>query len=294
MATSLNRAPATGVSPLGAHLGGELHGVDLSRPITAETLATIRTAFRTHPVLVMRGQQMKPENLIAIGDALGFIEPHSILQYRHPEFEQLSYVTNIKPDGTVDEYGQNKRAIDWHIDGTFKARPDCVTFLYSIAAPTIGGRTQFTSMYAAYDALPADMKSRIAGLECFHKRGEGWRCMAPPPPLTEAQKASGEFEGNVHPLVITHPESGRKSIYIGPTHTCYVVGMPRAESAALLDTLYDTATRPEFQYHHEWHVGDLVMWDQRATMHRAGGGTPRDQKRIMLRAMVVSKLRADA
>ncbi len=294
MATIMDTATTTGVSPLGTHLGGELHGVDLSQPMTLATLATIRAAFRAHPVLVMRGQQMKPENLIAIGDALGFIEPHSILQYRHPQFEQLSYVTNVKPDGTVDEYGQNKRAVDWHIDGTFKAKPDCITFLYSIAAPTIGGRTQFTSMYAAYDALSPDMKTRIADLECFHKRGLGWRCTAPPPPLTAAQVASGEFEGNVHPLVITHPESGRKSIYIGPTHTCHVVGMAREDSDRLLDELYETAIRPEFQYHHEWHAGDLVMWDQRATMHRAGGGTPRDQKRIMLRAMVVSQLRADA
>lgn len=294
MATVLESARATQVTPLGPHLGAELHGIDLSQPVTPQTLATIRAAFLANPVLVMRGQQMTPENLIAIGDALGYIEPHSILQYRHPQFEQLSYVTNVKPDGTIDEYGQNKRAVDWHIDGTFKSKPDCITFLYSIAAPTVGGPTEFTSMYAAYDALPAALKARIADMKCFHKRGEGWRCTAPPPPLTEAQKATGEFEGNVHPLVITHPESGRKAIYAGPTHTSHVVGLPRAESDALLDEILATATRPEFQYHHHWKVGDLVMWDQRATMHRAGRGTPRDQKRIMLRAMVVSRLRADA
>lgn len=292
MATAMNVAQGTRVVPLGPHLGAELLGVDLARAMTPETMATIRSAFVANPVLVMRGQEMKPENLIAIGDALGYIEPHSILQYRHPQFEQLSYVTNTKPDGTIDEYGQNKRAVDWHIDGTFKARPDCITFLYSIAAPTTGGPTEFTSMYAAYEALTPALKARIADLKCFHKRGEGWRCTAPPPPLTEAQKATGEFEGNVHPLVITHPESGRKSIYIGPTHTSHVVGMPRAESDALLDELLAVATRPEFMYRHHWKVGDLVMWDQRATMHRAGGGTPRDQKRIMLRAMVVSQLRA--
>lgn len=292
MASVLQRGTESGVTKLGAHLGAELLGVDLSKPLTEATLGRIRDAFREEPVLVMRGQAMKPENLIAIGDSLGYIEPHSILQYRHPQFEQLSYVTNMKPDGTIDEYGQNKRAIDWHIDGTFKAKPDCITFLYSIAAPTIGGNTQFTSMYAAYESLTPAMQARIDKLSCFHKRGEGWKCTAPPPPLTEAQKATGTFEGNVHPLVITHPVSGRRSIYIGPTHTCHVVGMPRAESDALLDELYAAATRPEFQYHHAWRESDLVMWDQRATMHRAGGGTPRDQKRIMLRAMVVSTLRA--
>jgi taurine dioxygenase len=277
---------------LGEHLGAELRGLDLSRPVTKATIERIKQAFTADPVLVMRGQAMTPENLIAIGDALGYIEPHSILQYRHPQFEQLSYVTNMKPDGTIDEYGQNKRAIDWHIDGTFKARPDCITFLYSVAAPTVGGATQFANMYAAYEALPDALKTRIADLKCFHKRGEGWRCTAPPPPLTAAQKASGEFEGAIHPLVITHPVSGRKSIYAGPTHTCYVVGMERAASDALLDEIHAIAIRSEHQYHHHWRVGDLVMWDQRCTMHRAGGGTPRDQKRIMLRAMVVAQLRA--
>ena len=127
---------------LGPMLGAELHGVDLSRPIDAATMDAIRAAFRDNPVLVMRGQDMTPSNLIAIGDTLGFIEPHSILQYRHPAHPQLSYVTNVKPDGTIDEYGQNKRAIDWHIDGTFKTRPDCITFLYSIAAPSVLGEPQ--------------------------------------------------------------------------------------------------------------------------------------------------------
>jgi taurine dioxygenase len=289
----VDAASVEGLVKLGPELGAELHGVDLSRPLDSATLERIRAAFRAEPVLVMRNQALVPENLIAIGDALGFIEPHSILQYRHPQFPQLSYVTNVKPDGTIDEYGQNKRAIDWHIDGTFKAQPDCITFLYSIAAPTSGGATQFTSMYAAYAALPTELRARAETLSCFHMRGAGWKCTAPPPPLTAEQKASGAFEGSIHPLVITHPDSARRSIYASPTHTSHVVGVPRAESDAILDAIYDVATRPEFQYHHHWRVGDLVMWDQRATMHRAGGGTPRDQRRIMLRAMVVSELRAD-
>lgn len=291
---TLAQEPTTRIITLGERLGAELTGVDLSRAPDAATVATIRAAFLDNPVLVMRGQRMDPEALIAIGDALGTIEPHSILHYRHPRHEQLSYVTNVKPDGSLDEYGATKRAVDWHIDGTFKAKPDCVTFLYSIAAPSRGGNTHFTNMQAAYAVLPAALKQRIAGLSCFHKRGEGWRCTEPPPALTEAQKATGEFEGATHPLVIVHPESGRPSLYVSPTHTCNVVGLSRADSDALLDELYAIATRPEFEYRHAWRVGDLVMWDQRATMHRAGGGTPAGEKRIMLRAMVVSQLRADA
>jgi len=294
MATALTQQATRDVTRLGPQLGAELHGVDLSKPIDAATLAAIRTAFRDNPVLVMRGQTMSPENLIAIGDSLGYVEPHSILQYRHPQFDQLSYITNVKPDGTIDEYGAKVRASEWHIDGPFKKSPDCITFLYSIAAPSKGGPTEFTSMYAAYDCLSPEMKARLEGLQCFHKRGEGWKCTAPPPPLTPEQKATGEFEGNTHPLVITHPDSRRKSLYISPTHTSHVVGMDRATSDVLLDQLYAIAIQPEFQYHHHWKLGDLVMWDQRATMHRAGRGTPPGEKRIMLRAMVVSQLRAGA
>jgi len=295
MATVLDRsAPPAEIVRLGPNHGAELRGIELARGVTPAVAETIKRAFWEHPVLVLRGQAgLDPERLIEFGNAFGYIEPHSILQYRHPVHEQLSYVTNVKPDGTLDEYGQSQRAIDWHIDGTFKAKPDCITFLYSIAAPSTGGRTQFTNMRLACETLPPALRRRIDGLRCFHKRGEGWKCTAPPPPLTEAQKATGEFEGAEHPIVIVHPETGRESLYISPTHTPGVVGLSRADSDALLDELYAHAIRPEFQYHHEWRVGDLVLWDQRCNMHRAGGGTPRNEKRVMLRGMIVSTLDAN-
>ncbi|MBM3539050.1 MAG: TauD/TfdA family dioxygenase [Alphaproteobacteria bacterium] len=291
--TATPRDASATIVPLGRNLGAELRGVDLTRGITPPVIAAIKRAFWANPVLVLRNQRdLGPEQLIEFGNAFGYIAPHSILQYRHPKYEQLSYVTNVKPDGSLDEYGYAKRATDWHADGVFKAKPDCMTFLYSIAAPSVGGHTEFTNMYLAYETLPEDLRRRADGLACFHKRGKGWRCTAPPPPLTEAQKATGEFEGNVHPLVITHPESGRRSLYISAAHTSYIVGLERKESDALLDRLYGHAIQPEFQYHHKWQVGDLLMWDQRCTMHRAGGGAPRDEKRIMMRGMIVAELDA--
>lgn len=287
------REPHTTIVPLGQNLGAELSGIDLRLGVTPAAVAAIKRAFWANPVLVLRNQTgLTAENLIEFGNAFGYIEPHSILQYRHPQHEQLSYVTNVKPDGSLDEYGYAKRATDWHADGVFKARPDCMTFLYSIAAPSVGGCTEFTNMYLAYETLPEDIKRRVDTLECFHKRGEGWRCTAPPPPLTEAQKATGLFEGNAHPLVITHPESGRRSLYISAAHTSHILGMPRADSDALLNRLYEHAIQPGFQYHHKWQVGDLLIWDQRCTMHRAGGGAPRDEKRIMMRGMIVAQLDA--
>lgn len=278
------------IRPLGDCLGAELVGFDLAAPLTPERAETLRRAFWANPVLALRGQQLSPERLVEIGRVFGRLEPHSILHYRHPEHAELSYITNVDKDGNVDSFGQNKRAIDWHSDGSFKAQPDSVAFLYSIAAPSAGGATEFCNMYAAYETLPATLRQRIDGRRAFHKRGEGWRCESPPPPLTEEQKASGEFDGAEHPVVITHPHSGRRALYINPSHCVQIVGMDRAESDALLDELVAHATQERFRYAHAWRVGDILFWDQRCLLHRAGRGTPAGEKRIMLRGMMVDRL----
>ncbi|MEZ5863768.1 MAG: TauD/TfdA family dioxygenase [Geminicoccaceae bacterium] len=278
------------IRPLGESLGAELTGFDLSAPLTPERAEVLRRAFWANPVLVVRGQELSPEQLVAIGKVFGRLEAHSILHYRHPEHAELSYITNVDKDGNVDSFGQNKRATDWHSDGSFKEHPDSVAFLYSIAAPSSGGPTEFCNMYAAYETLPEALRQRVDGLKAFHKRGEGWRCESPPPPLTEAQKASGEFEGAEHPVVITHPHSGRRALYINPSHCVQVVGMERAASDALLDQLVAHATAERFRYAHSWKVGDILFWDQRCLLHRAGRGTPAGEKRIMLRGMMVDRL----
>jgi taurine dioxygenase len=278
------------VRPLGECLGAELVGFDLGAPLTPERADMLRKAFWANPVLVVRGQQLTPERLVEIGRVFGRLEAHSILQYRHPEHAELSYITNVDKDGNVDIFGQEKRAVDWHSDGSFKAQPDSVAFLYSIAAPSRGGATEFCSMYAAYEALPEATRQRLDKLRAFHKRGEGWRCASPPPPLTAEQKASGEFEGAEHPVVITHPHSGRRALYVNPSHCVQIVGMERAASDALLDELLAHATQPQFQYGHAWRVGDILFWDQRCLLHRAGRGTPAGEKRIMIRGMMVDRL----
>lgn len=281
------------VEKLGETLGAELVGIDLAEPMTPERAALLRRAFTQNPVLVVRGQKLTPEQLIAIGSVFGRLEPHSILQYRHPEHAELSYITNVDKDGNIDTFGAEKRAVDWHSDGSFKARPDSVAFLYSVAAPSRGGPTEFCNMYAAYETLPEATRSRLDGMKAFHKRGEGWASTSPPPPLTGAQKATGEFEGSVHPVVIRHPESGRKAIYVNPGHTVGIVGMDKAGSDALLDELIAHATQPRFYYAHQWKVGDLLFWDQRCLLHRAGRGTPAGEKRIMIRGMMVDELTSE-
>lgn len=278
---------AAGLHALSPNLGLQVDGINLSADMTETDFQTLQDALTESPVVVVRNQSISPDDMKSIGRRFGRLEPHSILQYRHSQHPELSYITNVDKDGNVDDFGASKRAIDWHSDGSFKTNPDAVSFLVSVAAPSQGGPTQFTNMYRAYETLPKELRDRIENLKAFHMRGDGWRIKSPPPPLTEAQKASGEFNGAVHPVVLVHPWSRRKTLFVNPTHTKNIVGMEKAESDALLNALYEHSIHPDFQYHHAWRPGDVVFWDQRGVMHRAGEGTPSGEKRIMLRSMVV-------
>ncbi len=274
------------VRSLSPFLGLEVHGLALSADMSDEDFSVLHDALVRGAVAVVRDQQLSPEDCKAIGRRFGKLEPHSILHYRHPEHPELSYITNVDKDGKVDDYGANERASGWHSDGTFKDNPDAVAFLVSVAAPSRGGPTEFTSMMRACETLPDDLRQRIHGMKAFHLRGGGWKGEARTPPLTEEQKATGEFNGAQHPIILVHPWSKRETLFVNPSHTNSVVGLDKAESDALLDALYEHSINPEFQYHHQWRPGDVVFWDQRCVMHRAGRGTPSGEKRIMLRTMV--------
>ncbi|MEO1016130.1 MAG: TauD/TfdA family dioxygenase [Pseudomonadota bacterium] len=275
-------------------LGSVLDSINIGADITSDLIGMIQRALWQSGVLVIHGQKLEAEQLDRLGRAFGRMEPHSILHYRHPEFPELSYISNVDKDGKIDTFAHYKRAVDWHTDGSFKDRPDTEAFLYSLKAPTVGGATCFTDMRLAYDTLSPERRDRIAGLKAFHKRGEGWRTVSGPPPLTEEQKRSGAFAGAAHPVVITHPHTKRRSLYINPGHTSHIVGFSKTDSDALLDELYEHSIAPEFQYHHNWRPGDIVFWDQRSVMHKAGGGVPTDQQRIMIRGMMTGELYASA
>jgi len=282
-ATMLRRRAVT---PLREGLAAEIADLDLSRALTPEEVGFISAAFLRYPVLVFHGQNLGPVELSRFGESFGRLEPHSLLKYRHPDYPALSFVTNVDKDGKLDTFGYERRAVDFHSDGSFKALPDAITVLHALEVPTVGGNTIFSDMYLAYDSLAPDMKQRLDGLAALHKRAGGIRGSSgtlPTSPEIEAQ-----YPGSVHPIVRTHPDTGRKAIYVNPIHTVRVVGLSEEESANLLDYLYSYCAQPEFQYAHRWTVGDVVMWDQRCTMHRAAGGAPPDQRRVLLRTMIVT------
>ncbi|MBF0289356.1 MAG: TauD/TfdA family dioxygenase, partial [SAR324 cluster bacterium] len=195
----------------------------------------------------------------------------------------------VDSEGKLDKYGATIRASDWHTDGSFRKNPYSYTILYSLEAPKKGGNTDFNNMVDAYQDLEDDLKNEIANYTAFHKRGQGWLAEHSPPPLSKEQKASGFFEGNSHPIVIKNPISKKKTLYINPTHTEKINELDKLESDAVLNKLMKSSIKEKYQYSHQWQKNDLVIWDQRDLLHRASQQKVIDEKRIMIRSMVINK-----
>lgn len=263
----------------------EISGLDLSQPVAAEGVSLIKRAFRDHPVLVFHGQSFDPPALLAFGACFGTVAPHAQLKYRVPDYPGCSYVSNREPDGTIDEFGQAQRAVSFHSDGSFKPVPDAITILHGLEVPSVGGATDFADMYAAYEALPPESKRRLDGMKARHRLHRGIHGVLGP---SQRSPEVLNHPGSVHPIVRRHPDSGRKSIYVNSVHTELIEGIDTEDSRTLLAELYKHCARSEFVYSHPWRRRDVVMWDQRCTLHRAGGGVPRDQARVLLRTMIVT------
>lgn len=270
--------------PLGEMLGTEAVGVDLSA-LDDPTFAWIERAFAENPVLVFRDQHLSARDIAAFGNRLGRPRQHSLIKYRHAEYPEVSWLTNVEEDGTVDWYGV-KRASDWHTDSTYEPELPLLAMLHALEVPSSKGGTVFADMGAAYDALSPAMKEKLAGLTGLHGHSDGpvgVRLYAP----EEQDTLSGKkFAEQARPAVIAHPVTGRPILFINPMHVHGFVGMERAEAWELIEELARHATQDRFVYYHSWRVGDLVMWDERATMHRGAGDYRPEERRVMLRTIV--------
>ncbi len=273
------------VRPLRAGFVAEIDGINLSQKLSVEEVEFVRETFREFPVLIFHDQSLDPPALMAFGSNFGTLAPHTQLKYRVPDYPACSLVTNREPDGRVDEFGQNSRAVAFHSDGSFKAVPDAITILHGIEVPSSGGGTEFADCRAAWDALPDDWRQRVQPLKARHRLHKG--VSGTPGPAKRAPEVENH-PGSVHPVVRTLPESGRRSIYVNPVHTECVEGVGADESRELLAALIAHCTAPAFRHVHGWRRGDVVMWDQRCTLHRAAGGAPAGEARVLLRVMIVT------
>jgi taurine dioxygenase len=283
MSTALN-LPLE-VAPTGAVLGAEIRGLDLRQIIDTE-FAAIHQAWLDHSVLLFRGQNLTPDDIIAFGQRFGGLDLAPIQENGRRFVEgkpELYVVSNVLgADGQpIGSLGAGEAV--WHTDMSYLPRPPKASMLYAVEIPPSGGDTHFASMYAAYDALPEALRNRAQGLMVKHDGtyNSGGYLRAGVTPTDDPRTAPG----HLHPLVCRHPETGRSMLYLGRRYMAYLDGLPLPESEALLDELWSYATRPELCWVNRWRVGDLVLWDNRCTMHRRD---PFDAKarRIMYRTQV--------
>ncbi|MGB5081728.1 MAG: TauD/TfdA family dioxygenase [Burkholderiales bacterium] len=256
------------VRRLGNALGAEVGGVDLSRPLAADTLAQVRRAWLDHQVLRFRDQSLSDPQLIAFSRQLGELDPPGPNPYGRPflpEHPEINVISNIRVDGAPIGGLGDGEAI-WHADMTYVENPPMGAILYALEVPPSGGDTYWANMALAYDRLPADLKGKIEGRSAIHDatynsagdRRKGYEDVGDP----------RQAPGARHPLVRAHPETGRPCLFLGRRRNSYVLGLALEESEALLDALWAHATRPEFTFRQQWRAGDVLIWDNRCTLHR--------------------------
>jgi taurine dioxygenase len=266
---------------LTGHTGVEAMGIDLTRPVPAESSAALNRAFVEHGVLVIRDQTLTPAHVLTAVGLFGPVFHQHNTRFAIPECPQIHYISNQDrfPDGTRYIPGEG-----WHTDHSNDTRPPKATVLHAVTLPDRGGDTQFANMAAAYAALPSTMRDRIAALMGIHVYQSSHSARQ----LMGLSDANKERVPNavLHPITRTHPENGRKSIYINPIRIEGILGLDHREALPLLDELLEHATRDEFQYRHEWRPGDLVMWDNRCLLHKANGDYDMDQTRYLYRVML--------
>jgi taurine dioxygenase len=272
------------VIPTGAALGAEVRGVDL-RSVDDATFRALYQAWLDHSVVLVRGQQLSDDDLIAFSRRFGTLD-HAPIQENgrrfvegHPE---IYVVSNVVENGmAIGSLGAGEAV--WHTDMSYLPDPPKASALYALEVPASGGDTYFCTMYGAWDALPEDMRARVRTLRVKHDGtyNSGGYVRAGVTPSDDPRTAPG----TLHPLVSVHPETGRRHLYLGRRRNAWLEGLSLDQSNALLDDIWDIATADRLAWRHRWRVGDLVLWDNRCVMHRRDAFDP-GSRRVMHRTQI--------
>ncbi len=279
----------------GEALGADIEGVDLAGALAPEAIAAVKAAWAQHLVLRFRGQRLADEDLLRFSRQFGELDWAPIAAARVKVPGEDRYV-EAAPEGrqyvmVISNVIENGQAIGqlgayeaiWHTDMSYVQEPPSASALYALEVPPEGGDTGFCNMYRAYETLPDELRREIAGHLCRHdasrnSAGELRRG------FVDASDPSQTI-GAEHPLVRIHPVTGRKALFLGRRRNAYIPGLPVADSEALLDVLWDYATKPEFTWYQQWQAGDLILWDNRCVMHRRDAFDPA-ARRVMHRTQI--------
>lgn len=272
------------IEPLSARIGAQVLGADLARPLDDDSFAAVRDAFHRHMLLRFPEQRLDEAQQVAFSRRFGELQVHVLDQYRHPRHPEVYVLSNVdRATGRTIGRHPDKGTLTWHSDLSFQRRPALATILYGIETPSAGGETEFADMAAAYDALDESTKARLAGLRAVHDLDHSRRRMGEPP-MTEAQRLQAPPVD--HPVVRTHPDTGRRLLYVSG-HVSHIVGLGADESAALLDRLMRHATQPRFVFRYRWQPRDVLMWDNRSTIHRGTAYDTAAERRVIHRTVVL-------
>ena len=273
------------VIPLNAGFGAEIRGVDLSAPPDAVTMETLHAVWIARGVVLLRGQALEPADQVAFSRRLGELEPPPASEAGTREElggQPIWYISNVMEDGRAIGSLGNAEA-EWHTDMSYLPEPPSASVLYAREVPASGGNTSFCDMAAVLEALPRDLREAIEGRMLRHDAS-----MTSAGELRRGAQAVTDVrttQGAVHPIVRTHPETGRASLYLGRRTNAYIEGLDVSDSEALLDGLWAFVRDPRFAWEHAWRAGDLLVWDNRCLMHRRDSFDA-GARRIMLRTQV--------
>jgi taurine dioxygenase len=273
------------VTKLTPHIGAEVTGIDLREPVDAEARRGLNAAVVENVALVIRDQEFTPEQYLAAVALFGEPMDQHFTQYALPNCPLVHEVSNRHKDkaGTRVKHGAG-----WHTDHTNHVRPPKYTSLYAVALPSSGGDTSVVNMRAGYEALPDEIRQKIQGMKTVNVF-QGSASATYSGQSADAQAAL-KPEPVLQPLVRTHPENGKKALYFHPVKAENIVGMEPKESQALLSDLLERSVRPEFIYSHKWRKGDMLIWDNRAAMHRASFDYDPEEYRLLYRVLVRGEL----
>lgn len=270
---------------IGTQIGAEVLGVDVKRMDEA-TFGAIYKAWLDYNVIAVRDQNLEISDYLAYSRRFGEVVQHPSKSTRHPDYPELTVlgVNKFGSDGKLNMAVYKRGGDGFHTDGSYEKLPFKATQLYAIAVPSTGGDTLFASTYAAYDALPQKLRQRIEGLSGAYIYG-GTKKIA----IELLNEEDRNEPVALHPLLRTHPETGRKVLYFDPNKLLRIDGVSAEESDALIEELRGYMVQPDAQYRHKWRKGDIVIWDNRCSYHKAAADYPPDEDRIHWRVSIKEK-----